>query len=292
MKVLVTGSGGQLGFDVVKELEKRGYNDIYSPKKEELDLTNKDSVNSYFERVKPDAVIHCAAYTAVDQAEDDEFNAIKVNIDATSYIADNCKKYNSKLVYISTDYVFDGEKPLDKVYEVDDGTNPMSVYGKSKLQGEKKALKNPHTFVVRTSWVFGINGKNFVKTMLNLAETRNELNVVSDQWGSPTYTVDLARLLVDMIETNKYGIYHANNEGYCNWAEFAEEIFNSNGINMKVNHITSEEYPQKAKRPKNSKLSKKSLVNAGFELLPDWHDALKRYNKELKKNKTLVKELK
>ncbi|MBR2712845.1 MAG: dTDP-4-dehydrorhamnose reductase [Bacilli bacterium] len=292
MKVLVTGSGGQLGYDVVRELQKRGYTYIYAPKKEELDLTNKKSVYKYFEEVKPDAVIHCAAYTAVDNAEDDEKNAIKINIEATSYISDNCKKYNSKLVYISTDYVFDGNKPLNEVYEVDDGTNPQSVYGKSKLQGEKQALYNPHTFVVRTSWVFGINGKNFVKTMLNLAETRNEINVVSDQWGSPTYTVDLSRLLVDMIETNKYGIYHANNEGYCNWAEFAEEIFNSNGINMKVNHITSEEYPQKAKRPKNSKLSKKSLINAGFKLLPDWKNALNRYNKELKKNKTLVKELK
>ncbi len=292
MRVLVTGSGGQLGYDVIKELEKRGYNDIYSPKKEDLDLTDKKAVDEYFSKVKPKAVIHCAAYTAVDNAEEDEENAIKVNVDATSYIAENCKKYDSRLIYISTDYVFDGEKPLDKVYEVDDRTNPKSVYGKTKLQGEKRALYNPNTFVVRTSWVFGINGKNFVKTMLKLAENRNEINVVSDQWGSPTYTVDLARLLVDMIETNKYGIYHANNEGYCNWAEFAEEIFDSNDINMKVNHITSDEYPQKANRPKNSKLSKKSLTNAGFELLPDWKDALHRYNKELKKEKSLVKELK
>ena len=179
---------------------------------------------------------------------------------------------------------------LNKHKEIENERNLIA--GLYIHSNEKQALLNPHTFVVRTSWVFGINGKNFVKTMLNLAETRNEINVVSDQWGSPTYTVDLSRLLVDMIETNKYGIYHANNEGYCNWAEFAEEIFNSNGINMKVNHITSEEYPQKAKRPKNSKLSKKSLINAGFELLPDWKDALNRYNKELKKNKTFVKELK
>ena len=294
MKFFVTGSGGQLGYDVVRELKSRGYNDIASPRSSELDLTDRDAVIKYIKDYKPDVIIHSAAYTKVDQAEEDEANALNVNAYATSYISQAAKEVDARLIYISTDYVFDGEKDLDKAYEVDDRTNPTSIYGLTKLLGEKKALNNPKTFVVRTSWVFGINGNNFVKTMLKLSETRNELNVVSDQYGSPTYTVDLAKLLVDMSLTNKYGIYHANNEGYTNWADFAEEIFKSNNIDMKVNHITSDEYPQKAKRPKNSKLSKKSLINAGFNLLPTWQDALHRYNEELKleSKKKLIKELK
>ena len=288
-KVMLTGGAGQLGYDVKKELLNRGYKEenIFAPTKEELDLTNKEEVNKYMDDIKPNLVIHCAAYTAVDNAEEDEKNAMSINIDATSYIAENCKKYNSKLIYISTDYVFDGEKPLNEVYEVDDRTNPKSVYGKTKLQGEKKALYNPKTFIVRTSWVFGINGKNFMKTMLNLAETKDELSVVSDQYGSPTYTVDLAKLLCDMAETNKYGLYHANNEGYCNWAEFAEEIFRQNKKKVKVNHVTSDEYPQKATRPKNSKLSKNSLIDNDFDLLPSWKDAVRRYSKELNLKKEL-----
>ena len=284
-KVMVTGGAGQLGFDVIKELRKRGYEEIYAPTIEELDLKNKRAVDDYMKKIKPDLVIHCAAYTAVDQAEEDLEVAGKTNIDATDYIAQNCKKYDSKLIYISTDYVFDGSKDLNEVYETKDQTNPQSVYGLTKLMGERKALDNPKTFVVRTSWVFGINGKNFVKKMLDLSETKDELNVVSDQYGSPTYTVDLARLLVDMAGTEKYGLYHANNEGYCNWAEFAEEIFRQNKIDTKVNHVTSEEYPQKAYRPKNSKLSKKTLIDNDFDLLPAWQDALRRYNKELKLKK-------
>lgn len=281
-RVMVTGAAGQLGYDVIKELEKRGYKDIYAPTIEELDLTDKEAVDKAMQEFKPNLVIHCAAYTAVDNAEEDEEKATKINVDATGYIADNCKKLDSKLVYISTDYVFDGEKPLNEVYEVTDKTNPKSVYGKTKLMGERNALNNPKTFVVRTSWVFGINGKNFIKTMLNLSETRNELTVVADQYGSPTYTVDLARLLVDMAETEKYGLYHANNSGYCNWAEFAEEIFRQNNKDVTVKHVTSEEYPQKANRPKNSKLSKNALIDNDFDLLPDWKDAVRRYSKELK----------
>lgn len=281
-RVMVTGGAGQLGFDVLKELYRRGYRDIYAPTREELDLTDKEAVDKAMNEFKPDIVIHCAAYTAVDNAEDDVENAVKINVDATRYIAKNCKELGSKLIYISTDYVFDGNKDLSKVYEVTDETNPRSVYGKTKLVGERNALNNPKTFIVRTSWVFGINGKNFMRTMLNLSETKSELNVVSDQFGSPTYTVDLARLLLDMAETEKYGLYHANNEGYCNWAEFAEEIFRQNGKDVKVNYVTSEEYPQKATRPKNSKLSKNSLIDNDFDLLPSWKDAVRRYSKELK----------
>ncbi len=284
-KVFITGGAGQLGFDVIKELKKRGYNDIYAPTIEELDLTNKEEVDKYMEEIKPNLVIHCAAYTAVDNAEENEEAAENINVNATGYIAENCKKYGSKMIYISTDYVFDGTKDLNEVYEVTDKTNPMSVYGKTKLMGERKALNNPKTFVVRTSWVFGINGKNFMRTMLDLSETRSELNVVSDQYGSPTYTVDLARLLVDMAGTEKYGLYHANNEGYCNWAEFAEEIFRQNKKDVKVNHVTSEEYPQKAYRPRNSKLSKNALIDNDFDLLPAWKDAVRRYSKELRLNK-------
>ena len=279
---MVTGGAGQLGYDVIKELKKRGYKDICAPTIEELDLTDKDAVDKAMDEFKPDLVIHCAAYTAVDNAEENEEAAENINVNATGYIAENCKKNNSKLIYISTDYVFDGSKDLNEVYETTDKTNPLSVYGKTKLQGERKALNNPKTFIVRTSWVFGINGKNFIKTMLGLSENKNELNIVSDQFGSPTYTVDLARLLCDMAETEKYGLYHANNEGYCNWAEFAEEIFRQNDKNVKVNYVTSEEYPQKANRPKNSKLSKNALVDNDFDLLPAWQDAVRRYSKELK----------
>lgn len=280
-KVMVTGGAGQLGYDVLKELYKRGYKDIYAPTIEELDLTDKEAVDKAMAEFKPDLVIHCAAYTAVDNAEDNEEAAEKINVEATGYIAKNCKKLGSKLIYISTDYVFDGTKDLNKVYEVTDETNPQSVYGKTKLMGERAALNNPKTFIVRTSWVFGENGKNFMRTMLNLSETKSELNVVSDQYGSPTYTVDLARLLVDMAETEKYGLYHANNEGYCNWAEFAEEIFRQNNKDVIVHHVTSEEYPQKATRPKNSKLSKNALIDNDFALLPSWKDAVRRYSMKL-----------
>ena len=281
IRFFVTGVGGQLGHDVVKELKNRGFIDIIAPTREQLDLSFEGDVRNAIKDTNPDVVIHCAAYTQVDAAEDNEDIAKRINVDCTRYIAEECKNINSKLIYISTDYVFDGTKPLDEVYETTDQTNPQNVYGKTKLEGEKAAFINPKTFVVRTSWVFGINGKNFVKTMLNLSETRDELNVVSDQFGSPTYTVDLAKLLVDMSLTDKYGLYHANNEGYCNWAEFAEAIFKENDKNVKVNYITSDEYPQKATRPKNSKLSKQSLVNADFDLLPNWNDALHRYCKEL-----------
>ena len=285
MRFLVTGVKGQLGYDVVKELKKRGYNDILEYDKEQMDITDKKQVDECIIESEPDVVVHCAAYTAVDKAEDDREIAELVNAKATKLIADATKEVGAKLIYISTDYVFDGEKPLPETYDTDEKVNPQSVYGETKYLGEEAAKTNPNHFIVRTSWVFGINGNNFVKTMLKLSETRDELNVVSDQFGSPTYTVDLARLLVDIALTDKYGTYHANNEGYTNWADFAEEIFKENGKNVKVNHITTEEYPTKAKRPHNSCLSKDCLDRNGFDRLPTWQDALKRYSKELKEYK-------
>lgn len=292
MRFLVTGVNGQLGFDVVKELKSRGFNDVLEYDIQQMDITNKRQVEQCIIGNEPDVVIHCAAYTAVDKAEDNEGLATKINVDGTKNIAEMTELIDAKLVYISTDYVFDGEKPLGKTYDVNDEVNPQSVYGETKYLGEKEASFNPNHFIIRTSWVFGINGNNFVKTMLKLSESRNEINVVSDQYGSPTYTVDLAKLIVDMALSDKYGIYHANNEGYISWADFAEQIFKVNNIDMKVNHITTEEYPTKAKRPKNSCLNKDSLDKAGFERLPDWKDALVRYSKELKQqnenNKKLI----
>ena len=284
MRFLVTGVNGQLGFDIMKELKKRGYRDITGYDKDDMDLTKEAEVKEKISELKPDIVFHCAAYTAVDNAEDNMELAHQVNVLGTRYLSEATKKIDAKLIYISTDYVFDGEKKYGEIYEVSDKVNPTSVYGRTKYEGELEALKNPKHFIVRTSWVFGINGNNFIKTMLRLSETRNEINVVSDQFGSPTYTVDLARLLVDMAITDKYGIYHANNEGYISWDEFAREIFKQFGKKTTVNSITTDEYPTKAKRPKNSCLSKKSLDLNGFERLPDWKDAINRYKKEMEEN--------
>lgn len=284
MKVLVTGVNGQLGYELVKELKNKGYTDILAVDKDEMDITNKDMVNKVIKNYHPDVIFHCAAWTAVDKAEDEKEACYNVNVNGTKYISEAAKDIDAKLIYISTDYVFDGTK--EGLYEIDDEVNPKSVYGETKYQGEELVRQNNlKHFIVRISWVFGINGNNFVKTMLRLAETRNELTVVADQFGSPTYTVDLAKLLVEMSETEKYGTYHANNEGYCNWAEFAEYIFKVNDKEVNVKHITSEEYPQKAYRPRNSKLSKQSLDDNGFNRLPSWEDAVERYSKELKKVK-------
>lgn len=284
MRFLVTGVKGQLGHDIVKELKSRGYNDILEFDKDDMDLTNKDQVYEKIKETKPDVVFHCAAYTAVDNAEDNPDLCHLVNVDGTRYLSEITNEVGAKLIYISTDYVFDGEKENDETYDVTDSVNPTSVYGKTKYEGELEASKNPKHFIVRTSWVFGINGNNFIKTMLKLSETKNEINVVSDQFGSPTYTVDLARLLVDLAETDKYGIYHANNEGYTSWDSFAREIFKVFEKNVKVNSIKTEDYPTKAKRPKNSRLSKDSLDRAGFKRLPSWQDAIVRYKKEMEEN--------
>ena len=293
MRFLVTGVNGQLGYDVVRELKSRGFNDILEYDVEQMDITNSRQVEQCIVGSEPNVVIHCAAYTAVDNAEDNEELARKINYEGTKNIAEMTELIGSKLIYISTDCVFDGNKPLGETYDVDDKVNPLSVYGKTKYEGEEAAKFNPKHFIARTSWVFGINTKkdNFVETMLKLAQTRNEIGVVSDQYGSPTYTVDLASRLVDMALTDKYGIYHANNEGYINWAEFAEEIFRQNNIDVKVNHITTDQYPTKAKRPHNSCLNKECLDKAGFQRLPDWKDALNRYLVELKKDKEKVKTL-
>ncbi|MBO7599864.1 MAG: dTDP-4-dehydrorhamnose reductase, partial [Lachnospiraceae bacterium] len=231
----------------------------------------------------PDAVIHCAAYTAVDAAEDNVEICRKVNRNGTQNIANVCKELDCKMIYISTDYVFDGQGT--RPWEPDDKQTPLNVYGQTKYEGEL-AVSNTldKYFIVRIAWVFGVNGKNFIKTMLNLSKTRTEVNVVNDQFGSPTYTYDLARLLVDMVLTDRYGFYHATNEGIISWYEFAVAIFKAAGIDMKVNPVSSAEYPAKAKRPSNSRMSKEKLSENGFKRLPSWQDALERYIKALKDN--------
>lgn len=285
MKVLVTGVKGQLGYDVVKRLnelniEAKGV-DI-----EDFDLTDENAVMNGIESYLPDAIIHCAAYTAVDKAEDDKELCHTVNVIGTRNVALAAKKLDAKMIYISTDYVFEGVG--ENFYEPNDKKAPQSVYGETKSLGEDEVTNLLEKyFIVRISWVFGINGNNFVKTMLRLGNEREELNVVSDQTGSPTYTRDLAVLLCDMVQTEKYGIYHATNEGICSWAEFAEEIMKLGNRNTKINYITSDQYPAKAKRPFNSRMSKDKLEENGFNRLPSWQDALKRYINELKGNDLL-----
>lgn len=275
MKVLVTGANGQLGYDVVKELQKQNI-ECYGTSRQDFDIVDFGATENFIKNYMPDAVIHCAAYTAVDKAEDEQGLCYLVNASATENIAKICKKINAKMLYISTDYVFDGTK--DGFYEVDDEPNPINVYGKTKLLGEEAVQKIlDKYFVVRISWVFGEHGNNFVKTMLRLGEEHKEISVVADQYGSPTYTADLAPLVVEMIQTNKYGIYHATNEGVCTWAEFAEEIFKIVGMDVKVNHITTAEYPTRAQRPMNSRLSKKSLQINNFKYLKLWNDALRQF---------------
>ncbi|QWG58723.1 dTDP-4-dehydrorhamnose reductase [Bacillus mycoides] len=279
MKILVTGYNGQLGYDVVKRGEKQGL-EMQGIGIEDLDITNEAAVYEFVDKVKPDAIIHCAAYTAVDKSEDDKELCWNVNVEGTKYLATAAKKLNAKFVYISTDYVFDGEGT--HAFAETDTPNPVGYYGLTKYEGEKvvRSLID-NNFIVRISWVFGINGNNFIKTMIRLGETRNELNVVGDQIGSPTYTYDLARLLVDMVVTEKYGTYHATNEGFCSWAEFAQEIFEIAGQDVKVNSITTEEYPTRAVRPKNSRMSKQKLIDNGFEPLQDWKKATKHYITQL-----------
>lgn len=280
MKVLVTGVGGQLGYDVMRELHRRGL-DCCGADRAEFDITDYNATHKFIAAYAPDAVIHCSAYTAVDKAEGELELCRAVNAGGAENIARVCQEIGAKMLYISTDYVFPGNG--EEFYNVDDITGPQNVYGQTKLEGELAVQKLLQKyFIVRISWVFGINGNNFIKTMLRLAETHKELGVVADQIGSPTYTADLAVLLVNMVQTDKYGIYHATNEGVCSWADFAEKIFAAVGVEVKVNHITSEAYPTKAKRPKNSRLSKAKLLEQGFELLPGWQDAVERYVKELR----------
>lgn len=311
MKVFVTGVAGQLGHDVMNELNKRGYEGIGSDIAPEysgvqdgsavttmpyvsLDITDKEAVEKVLTEQKPDVVVHCAAWTAVDLAEDDDKveKVRAINAGGTENIAKVCKKLDSKMVYISTDYVFDGQGTEPWLPDCTD-YKPLNVYGQTKLEGEQAVSGNlDQYFIVRIAWVFGVNGKNFIKTMLNVAKTHDTLKVVNDQIGTPTYTYDLARLLVDMIETDKYGYYHVTNEGgYISWYDFTKEIFRQ-AVEMgrteyaedavKVLPVTTEEYGvSKAKRPFNSRLDKKKLVENGFVPLPTWQDALKRYLKEI-----------
>ncbi len=275
MRVLVTGVNGQLGHDVMNELAKRGYEGV-GVDVAEMDITDAQAVDKVITGAGVDKVIHCAAYTAVDAAEDNVDVCRKVNAEGTENIAKVCKKLDLPMVYISTDYVFDGEGT--RPWEPDDQRDPLNVYGQTKYEGELAVEENlDKYFIVRIAWVFGVNGKNFIKTMLNLAENHDTISVVNDQVGSPTYTYDLARLLVDMIETEKYGRYHATNEGLCTWYEFAQEIFRQAQVQVKVVPVTSEEFPAKAKRPHNSRMNKDKLDEMGFQRLPSWQDALSRY---------------
>lgn len=303
MKIFVTGVGGQLGHDVVNDAVGRGHECIGSDIAEQyagvadgsavvtapyvqLDITDKDAVIKTITEIKPDAIIHCAAWTAVDAAEDEE-NRVKVdaiNHLGTQYIADAAKAVDAKMLYLSTDYVFDGKgerpwEPDDKCYA------PLNVYGQSKLDGELAVSSTlDKYFIVRIAWVFGLNGKNFIKTMINVGKTHDTVRVVNDQIGTPTYTLDLARLLVDMIETEKYGYYHATNEGgYISWYDFCCEFYRQYGLSTSVIPVSTAEYGlSKAARPENSRLDKSKLVAAGFKPLPDWKDAVRRYLAEAK----------
>ena len=294
MKAFVTGVGGQLGHDVMDELAKRGYEGVGSDIFEsvptdypyvQLDITDAAAVEKAISEVKPNVVVHCAAWTAVDAAEDEE-NRPKVkaiNVDGTQNIANVCKKLGCKMIYISTDYVFNGQGETPWQPDCKDYA-PQNVYGQSKLDGELAVANTlDKYFIVRIAWVFGVNGKNFIKTMINVGKTHDEVRVVSDQIGTPTYTLDLSRLLVDMAETEKYGYYHATNEGgYISWYDFTVEIYKQAGMSTKVTPVTTAEYGlSKAARPFNSRLDKSKLVENGFKPLPTWQDALSRYLKEI-----------
>lgn len=278
MKILVTGVKGQLGHDVVEELETRNHAAI-GVDIEEMDITDGEAVDRVIAGAAPDGVVHCAAYTAVDAAEEQEELCRRINVLGTEHIARACRRLDCKLMYISTDYVFNGQGT--RPWEPDDEREPLNVYGQTKYEGELAAEAVAKHFIVRTAWVFGLNGKNFIKTMLNLGKTRPELAVVDDQVGSPTYTKDLARLLVDMMETDKYGRYHATNVGFCSWHEFACEIFREAGMDVRVNPVGSDRYPTKATRPLNSRMDQSKLRETGFEPLPSWQDALGRYLRAL-----------
>ena len=276
--VLVTGATGQLGSDIIKELNKRKIHNIGIGSKD-LDITDEEQVFNFFNSYKFSHVIHCAAYTKVDMAEDEKELNYSINVLGTSNIVSQCYKYGIPMTYFSTDYIFGGEG--DKPFKEDDTPNPLCEYANAKYQAEKEVMKLNNYFILRISWVFGKNGNNFINTMIKLSDTKKELNVVADQIGSPTYTVDLAKAVVDMMLSEKYGVYHLTNEGYVSWADFARAIFKEINVDVKVNDVTTEEYNAKAKRPKNSRLDKTKYLNAGFEKMPTWQDALNRYLKEI-----------
>ena len=279
MRVLVTGVKGQLGYDVMNELKKQGLTGI-GVDVDEMDITDAEACRRVITEAKPDAVIHCAAYTAVDAAEDNADLCRRINGEGTRNVAQACKEADVKLMYISTDYVFDGQGT--RPWEPDDERHPLNVYGQTKYEGELAVEElSDKYFIVRIAWVFGVAGKNFIKTMLRLGKERGAVSVVDDQVGSPTYTYDLARLLVDMIQTDRYGRYHATNEGLCSWYEFAKEIFRQAGMDVPVTPVSSDAFPAKATRPSNSRLNKDKLSENGFERLPAWQDALGRFLKEI-----------
>lgn len=310
-RYLVTGFNGQLGYDIVRELNDRGEDDVLAIDKDEMDITDRESVMKIVKAYKPDVIFHCAAWTAVDKAEDDTKRIIKeivddkivekelpsnkemcemVNVLGTKNITDASIEVGAKLVYMSTDYVFDGEKPLDEKYKEDDTPNPKSVYGDTKYRGEEEVRRNPNHFITRISWVFGINGNNFIKTILKAAKKHPQLTVVNDQIGSPTYTVDLAKKLVSMVHTEDYGTYHITNDGYCSWYDLADHVIKYMEIPCKVIPVTTEEYyegkdtSKVAKRPYNSQLDEEKYKEK-YESMPSWQDATDRYCKELKKSK-------
>ncbi|SHN11366.1 dTDP-4-dehydrorhamnose reductase [Halanaerobium congolense] len=272
MKVLVTGADGQLGYDVVKKLKKLNIEHI-GVDKEDFDLTNEKETKEFILDYQPGVIVHCAAYTDVDQAEVEKELCYKVNVDGTRYVAEAAKELDAKMLYISTDYVFDGQG--DEPFEVTDQPNPINYYGETKFQGEQKVQKSlDKYFIIRTSWVFGEHGDNFVKTMLRLGKERDEILVIADQYGSPTYTEDLSELIFEMIKTEKYGLYHATNEGFCSWYEFAKEIFKVSDIDVNIKPVSSDDFQTKAERPKNSRLSKEKLIKNNFKKLNHYRKGL------------------
>ena len=287
MRYLITGVNGQLGHDLVEELVERGEIEIFAPTREQLDINNREQVMLYMAKVQPEVIIHCAAYTKVDKAEEEKEHCYRTNVLGTKNLVDASLALNSKFIYLSTDYVFDGTKK--GLYLETDLTNPKNVYGMSKYLGEKIVETNPHHFITRVSWVFGKNGSNFVRTMLRLSENHPDLNVVDDQIGSPTYTKDLSKLLIDMSQSEKYGTYHVTNDDYCSWADFAKYILKEAGKETRIHAVSTEEYlvltgTKQAYRPRNSKLSKEKL-KTNFYTLPTWQDSTKRYLKEIKVKK-------
>ena len=278
-KVLVTGVNGQLGFDVVKQLNKKRI-EVCGVDIDDFDITNKEQAVTYIGNFKPDLLIHCAAYTAVDKAEDEPEKCSAINITGTQNIAVACKQIGVEMIYVSTDYVYGGEN--NEPYAETDKLNPLSVYGQTKLEGERIVAQTlDKHYIVRTSWVFGVNGNNFVKTMLRLGREKPQLKVVADQIGSPTYTVDLAAAIIRLTDTGRYGVYNISNEGFCSWYEFACQIFAEAGIKTPVNPIKTAEFPTKAVRPLNSRMSKEKLYSVGVSKMPHWKDAVKRYLEEL-----------
>lgn len=296
-KFLITGYHGQLGYDIKRELIKNGIHqeNILATDIDEMDITNREEVMRVVKEFKPDVIFHCAAWTAVDKAEDMRDVVEKINVEGTKNVTDASIEAGAKLVYLSTDYVFDGTK--EGIYLPEDEANPKSVYGKTKYLGEEEVRRNPRHFITRISWVFGINGNNFIKTMLRLAENHDQLNVVDDQIGSPTYTVDLAHLLVNLAQTDSYGTYHATNDGYCSWAEFAEYIFEINHQSVKVNKVSTEKYQaltgvKQAYRPRNSRMDKSKLTEIGLDLMPSWQDATERFSQELEEENRVLQKCK